>query len=338
MEYVQLGKSGLKVSKLCLGTMNRGTPDWKPWIFDEKKSEPIVRHALDAGVNFIDLADFYSTGVNEEVLGRILKRAVPREQVVITTKVGYDMAAYPNAGGHSRKHVMDGIDGSLKRLGMDYIDIFMLHYFDVNTPVEETMGALNDIVRSGKARYIGVSTMYTWQLAKILDVCQRNGWDKPINMQLQLNLAYREEEREMIPFCQDQGIGVSVFSPLARGLLTGDAKSTRNQTDFFTAEMYGDEVSHRIAESAQRVAARRGVSAAKIAQSLVVNHSGISCMLVGADTPAQFDSALAALETKLDADELYELERNYTPCDVINDYTAGKRITRFARPAKAAFA
>ena len=338
MEYVQLGKSGLKVSKLCLGTMNMGTPDWKPWIFDEKKSEPIVRHALDAGVNFIDLADFYSTGVNEEVLGRILKRAVPREQVVITTKVGYDMAAYPNAGGHSRKHVMDGIDGSLKRLGMDYIDIFMLHYFDVNTPVEETMGALNDIVRSGKARYIGVSTMYTWQLAKILDVCQRNGWDKPINMQLQLNLAYREEEREMIPFCQDQGIGVSVFSPLARGLLTGDAKSTRNQTDFFTAEMYGDEVSHRIAESAQRVAARRGVSAAQIAQSWVVNHSGISSMLVGADTPAQFDSALAALETKLDADELYELERNYTPCDVINDYTAGKRITRFARPAKAAFA
>ncbi len=338
MEYVRLGQSGLKVSKLCLGTMNMGTPDWKPWIFDEKQSEPIVRHALDAGVNFIDLADFYSTGVNEEVLGRILKRAKPREELVITTKVGYDMGSYPNAGGHSRKHVMDGIDGSLKRLGMEYVDIFMLHYFDINTPIEETMGALNDIVRSGKARYIGVSTMTTWQLAKILQVCERNGWDKPINMQLQLNLAYREEEREMIPYCQDQGIGVSVFSPLARGLLTGDAKSTRNQTDFFTEQMYGDEISHRIAESAQRVAARRGVSAAQIAQSWVVNHSGISSMLVGADTAAQFDSALAALETKLDADEIYELERNYTPCDVINDYTAGKRIARFPRPAKGFFA
>ncbi|MQR01019.1 aldo/keto reductase [Glaciimonas soli] len=338
MEYVRLGQSGLKVSKLCLGTMNMGTPDWKPWIFDEKQSEPIVRHALDAGVNFIDLADFYSTGVNEEVLGRILKRNARREEIVVTTKVGYDMGSYPNAGGHSRKHVMDGIDGSLKRLGMEYVDIFMLHYFDINTPIEETMGALNDIVRSGKARYIGVSTMTTWQLAKILQVCERNGWDKPINMQLQLNLAYREEEREMIPYCQDQGIGVSVFSPLARGLLTGDAKSTRNQTDFFTEQMYGDEASHRIAESAQRVAARRGVSAAQIAQSWVVNHSGISSMLVGADTPAQFDSALAALETKLDADEIYELERNYTPCDVINDYTAGKRIARFARPAKGFFA
>lgn len=338
MEYVRLGQSGLKVSRLCLGTMNMGTPRWKPWIFDEAQSEPIVRHALEAGVNFIDLADFYSTGVGEEVVGRILNRLVRREEIVVTTKVGYDMGTYPNAGGHSRKHIMDGIDGSLKRLDMDYVDIYMLHYFDVNTPVEETMCALNDIVRSGKVRYIGVSTMYTWQLAKIMQVCERNGWHKPINMQLQLNLAYREEEREMVPYCADQGIGVSVFSPLARGLLTSDASSTRNQTDFFTAQMYGDGASHEIAASAARVAARRGVSAAQIAQAWVLQHEHITSMLVGADSAAQFDSALAALDTRLDADELHELERNYTPCDLINDYTAGRRIARESREANGRFA
>jgi aryl-alcohol dehydrogenase-like predicted oxidoreductase len=338
MQYVRLGQSGLKVSRLCLGTMNMGTPQWKPWIFDEAQSEPIVRHALDAGVNFIDLADFYSTGVGEEVVGRILKRLVRREEVVITTKVGYDMGEYPNAGGHSRKHVMDGIDASLTRLGMDYVDIYMLHFFDVNTPVEETMGALNDIVRSGKARYIGVSTMYTWQLAKIIQACERHGWDKPINMQLQLNLAYREEEREMIPYCADQGIGVSVFSPLARGLLTGDVKSTRNQTDFFTAQMYGDKASLAIAASAARVAERHGVPAAQIAQAWVLARPQVASMLVGADSPAQFDSALAALDTKLDQDDLHELERNYTPCDLINDYTAGCRMAREPRPAQGWFA
>jgi 1-deoxyxylulose-5-phosphate synthase len=337
MEYVRLGQSGLKVSRLCLGTMNMGTPRWKPWIFDEAQSEPIVRHALEAGVNFIDLADFYSTGVGEEVVGRILNRLVRREEVVITTKVGYDMGTYPNAGGHSRKHIMDGIHGSLKRLDMDYVDIYMLHYFDVNTPVEETMSALDEIVRSGKARYIGVSTMYTWQLAKIMQVCERNGWHKPINMQLQLNLAYREEEREMIPYCADQGIGVSVFSPLARGLLTGDANSTRNQTDFFTAQMYGDKASRDIAASAARVAARRGASAAQIAQAWVLGHANIDCMLVGADSATQFDSALSALEIRLDEEELHELERNYTPCDLINDYTAGRRISREPRAAQGNF-
>ncbi|SAL09133.1 aldo/keto reductase [Caballeronia telluris] len=338
MEFVRLGHSGLKVSRLCLGTMNMGTPQWKPWIFDERQSEPIVRHALEAGVNFIDLADFYSTGVGEEVVGRILGRLARREEIVVTTKVGYDMGAYQNAGGHSRKHIMDGIDGSLKRLGMDYVDIYMLHYFDVNTPVEETMAALDDIVRAGKARYIGVSTMSTWQLAKIMQVCERNGWHKPINMQLQLNLAYREEEREMMPYCADQGLGVSVFSPLARGLLTCEASSTRNQTDFFTAQMYGDAASRAIAASVARVAARRGVSPAQIAQAWVLRKAGVASVLVGADSPAQFDSALAALGTELDADEIFELERNYTPCDLINDYTAGRRIARDSRPAQGMFA
>jgi len=337
MEYVRLGQSGLKVSRLCLGTMNMGTPQWKPWIFDEAQSEPIVKHALDHGVNFIDLADFYSTGVGEEVVGRILKRLVKRDEIVVTTKVGYDMASHANAGGHSRKHIMDGIDASLKRLDMDYVDVYMLHFFDVNTPVEETMCALDDIVRAGKARYIGVSTMYTWQFAKIMQACERHGWHKPVNMQLQLNLAYREEEREMIPYCIDQGVGVSVFSPLARGLLTCDAKSNRNQTDFFTAQMYGDHASQEVSASVARVAARRGVSAAQIAQAWVLSRPGIASMLVGADSAAQFDSALAALDTRFDADELHELERNYTPCDLINDYTAGRRIAREARAAQGVF-
>ncbi len=337
MKYVRLGQSGLTVSRLCLGTMNMGTPHWKPWIFDEAQSEPIVRHALEAGVNFIDLADFYSAGVGEEVVGRILGRLARREEIVVTTKVGYDMGSYRNAGGHSRKHLLDGIDASLRRLDMEYVDIYMLHYFDTATPVEETMATLDDIVRSGKARYIGVSTMYTWQLAKIMQACEQHGWHKPINMQLQFNLAYREEEREMMPYCGDQGLGVSVFSPLARGLLTSDAASTRNQTDFFTSQMYGDSASRDIAASAARVAKLRGVSAAQIAQAWVLQREGVASMLVGADSPGQFDSALAALDTHLDAEELHELDRNYTPCDVINDYTAGRRIAREARSPQGQF-
>jgi 1-deoxyxylulose-5-phosphate synthase len=333
MQYVQLGRSGLKVSRLCLGTMNMGTPDWKPWIYNEEQSEPIVRRALEAGVNFIDLADFYSTGVGEEVVGRIVKRLAKRDELVLTTKVGYPIGNGVNNQGHSRKHIMDGIDGSLRRLQTDYVDVYMLHYFDVNTPVEETMDALNDIVRSGKARYIGVSTMFTWQFAKILQACERHGFARPINMQLQLNCAYREEEREMIPFCLDQGVGVSVFSPLARGLLSGDPKSVRNQTDFFTGQMYDDEASRNIALSVADVAEARGMSCAQIAQAWVLGRSGVSSMLVGADTVAQFESALAALETKLTADEQYELDRNYTPCDVINDYVTA-RIPRVPRPAR----
>ncbi|MGH8782128.1 aldo/keto reductase [Paraburkholderia sp.] len=333
MEYVQLGRSGLKVSRLCLGTMNMGTPDWKPWIFNEQQSEPIVARALEAGVNFIDLADFYSTGVGEEVVGRIVKRLAKRDELVLTTKVGYPIGSGPNNQGHSRKHVMEAIDGSLRRLQTDYVDVYMLHYFDVNTPVEETMDALNDIVRAGKARYIGVSTMYTWQFAKILQVCERYGFARPINMQLQLNCAYREEEREMLPFCIDQGIGVSVFSPLARGLLSGDPKSVRNQTDFFTVQMYDDMASRDIARSVADVAHARGVSCAQIAQAWVLGKKGITSMLVGADSVEQFDGALAALDTHLTADELYELERNYTPCDVINDYVA-TRIPRVARASR----
>ncbi|MCH2547103.1 MAG: aldo/keto reductase [Alphaproteobacteria bacterium] len=338
MQYVRLGQSGLKVSRLCLGTMNIGSKAWKPWIFDESESEPIIKYAIDNGVNFIDLADFYSTGVGEEVVCNVLRRIGQRDRMILTTKVGYAMSDDINAQGHSRKRIFDAINASLTRMKMDYIDIYMLHFFDVDTPVEETMGALNDIVQAGKARYIGVSTMTTGQLAKILMVCDKNGWPRPINMQLQLNCAYREEEREMIPFCMDQGIGVSVFSPLARGLLTNDLQSARSKTDFFTAEMYNDQVSKDIALSVAKVANARDVCPAQIAQAWVLSKPEISSMLVGADTKEQFNSAIAAMETTLSDDEIYELERNYTPCDVISDYTAGKRLPRIARPAKGAFA
>ncbi len=334
MQYVQLGQSGLKVSRLCLGTMNMGSKEWKPWIFDEKESEPIICHALDNGVNFIDLADFYSQGVGEQVVCNVLNRVARRDDLVITTKVGYSMGDDVNASGHSRKHIFNSIDASLKRMGTDYVDIYMLHYFDTQTPIEETMMALNDIVRSGKARYIGVSTMNTWQLAKILQVCERHGLVKPINMQLQLNCAYREEEREMIPYCVDQGIGISVFSPLARGVLANDFNSTRNKTDFFTAEMYNDQASIDIAHSVAKVAQYRECAPAQVAQAWVLNKSQVSSMLVGADTKEQFDSTLNALNMTLSDSEIYEIERNYTPCDLINDYTAGKRIPRSARPAQ----
>jgi Predicted oxidoreductases (related to aryl-alcohol dehydrogenases) len=337
MEYINLGQSGLKVSRLCLGTMNMGSKQWKPWIFDEQQSEPLIRHALESGINFIDLADFYSSGAGEEVVGNVISRIANRDELVLTTKVGYPLGGGQNNQGHSRKHIMASIDASLKRLKTDYVDIYMLHYFDVNTPVEETWAAMDAIVRSGKARYVGVSTMYTWQLAKILWCCERNGFTRPINMQLQLNCAYREEEREMIPFCRDQGLGVSVFSPLARGLLSCDFHSTRNTTDFFTQEMYSDTASLEIAQSVSRVAAMRGVSPAQMAQAWVLNHPDVDCMLVGADSVQQIDSALAALETRLSPEECFELERNYTPCDVINDYTAGKRISRVAREAQGIF-
>lgn len=337
MDYVRLGHSGLKVSRLCLGTMNMGTPQWKPWIFDEDQSRPLVSRALDHGINFIDLADFYSTGVGEEVVGRLIKSLVPRDEIILTTKVGYPMGDAPNQQGHSRKHVMAAIDASLARLGTDFVDLYMLHFFDRETPMEETLSALNDIVRAGKARYIGVSTMSTWQFARMLWLCDKHGWERPINMQLQLNCAYREEEREMVPFCQDQGIGVTVFSPLARGLLSGDSQSTRNRTDNFTGEMYGDDISTQIAESVGRVARARGITAAQVAQTWVLERPGVASMLVGVDSAQQLDTAVSALSLELDDEERHELGRNYTPCDVIRDDTAGCRISRAPRPAAGRF-
>lgn len=339
MEYIRLGNSGLNVSRVCLGTMNIGSKAWKPWIYDEQESEPIVKYALDQGVNFIDLADFYSTGVNEEVVCSIINRLGVRDELVICTKVGYPIGRGHNNQGHSRLHIMDAVHGSLKRMKTDYIDLYMLHYFDETTPLEETLSTMNELVKAGKVRYLACSTMYSWQFAKILHTCELNGWVKPINMQLQMSAAYREEEREMIPLCRDQEIGVSAFSPLARGLLSNDLNSVRNTTDFFTHEMFSDEVSREIAKSVARVAEFRGVSAAQIAQAYVLQHPGIDVMLAGADSAEQFATAINALEMEpFTEEERYELERNYTPRDHINDYNADCRIPREIRPAKAPFA
>lgn len=338
MEYIRLGNSGLTVSKICLGTMNMGSKAWKPWIYDEQESEPIIRHALDNGINFIDLADFYSSGINEEVVCNVIHRLGVRDELVLCTKVGYPLGGGKNNEGHSRQHIMDAVHGSLKRMKTDHIDLYMLHYFDIHTPIEETMATLNNLVRDGKIRYLACSTMYAWQFAKILYTCDSHGWEKPINMQLQLSAAYREEEREMIPFCRDRKIGVSAFSPLARGLLTGDLDSNRNKTDFFTHEMFSDKVSREIAMSVARVAEYRGVSPAQIAQAFVAKHPGIDVMLAGADSADQLDTAIRALEMEpFSAEERYEIERNYTPRDHINDYNADSRIPRECRPAKAPF-
>ena len=312
MEYIRLGQSGLKVSRLCLGTMNMGTPHWKPWIFDEARSEPIVRHALEAGVNFIDLADFYSTGVGEEVVGRILKRLARREEIVVTTKVGYDMGVYQNAGGHSRKHIMDGIDGSLARLGMDYVDIYMLHFFDVTTPVEETMSALNDIVRAGKARYIGVSTMYTWQFAKIMQVCERNSWHKPINMQLQLNLAYREEEREMIPLCREEGVGLIPYSPIGGGLLAGSRRTgTVRSHSVMARDRFNRKADEAVIDAVAAVASERGTGPAQVAIAWLLAQPAVSSPIVGATKASHLEDSVKAVGFRLTAEDVARLEGAY---------------------------
>ena len=332
MEYVRLGNTGMKVSKLCMGTMGFGTPAWRPWVMDEAASAPVLTAALDRGINFFDMADFYSGGVGEEVVGRALLKHESREQLVLASKAYYAMGEGPNDGGLSRKHLFDAIDGSLKRIGTDYLDLYVIHGFDMETPIEETLEALADIVRSGRVRYIGASTMYAWQFVKMIYTSRLRGWPEFVSMQCQLNAAYREEEREMIPFCRDQGIGVTPFSPLARGLLSGNLESLRNKTDHFTQDQYGDQTSLEIAKAVASIAQDRGVKSSQVALSWVVNRPGVTSTLFAVETIAQMDEQIAALELKLTPDELEEIDRHYTPCDVINDHHAN-RIPRVARPA-----
>ena len=334
MKYVNLGRTGLKVSQLCLGTMGFGTPSWRPWVLDEAASAPVIKHALDRGINFFDMADFYSLGVGEEVVGRTLLKAEKREKLVLASKCLYAMSDDPNDQGLSRKHIMASVDASLKRIGTDYLDLYMVHGFDPHTPIEETLEAMNDLVRMGKVRYIGASTMYVWQFVKMVYTSRLRGWSEFVSMQCQLNAAYREEEREMIPFCRDQGIAVTPFSPLARGLLSGAATSLRNTTDHFTADQYGDQTSFDIAAAVARIAAARGVTSSQVALNWVTNRPGVTSTLVGVETAAQLDEQIAALDLHLTPAENYELERLYTPSDVINDHNVN-RIPRMVRPPPA---
>lgn len=326
MNYVNLGKSGLKVSKLCLGTMTYGSSTWRPWVLDKSDSEKIVQASVDRGINFIDFANFYSMGMSEEIVSGALSN-YQRQNLVYTTKCFYAMSEDVNAKGLSRKHILDSIDGSLSRLKTDYVDIFMIHAFDPSTPMEETMEALHDVVKSGKARYIGASTMFAWQFAKMNEIARLNSWTPFSVMQCQLNAAYREEEREMIPYCINEGIAVTPFSPLARGLLSGNASSLRNTSDQFTNFQYGDAVSANIAEAVMRVAKAKGVSSSQIALAWVLARKGVTSTLIGVENVQQLEANIQALKIELTKEELFEIDRQYTPCDVINDYVE-HRISR----------
>jgi 1-deoxyxylulose-5-phosphate synthase len=328
MDYVSLGNTGLKVSRLCLGTMTFGTPTWRPWVLDEAASTAVICRALDHGINFIDMADFYSLGVGEEVVGRVLAKHAVRQQLVLATKAFYAMGTGPNDGGLSRKHLFDAVDASLRRIGTDYVDLYIVHGFDPTTPVEETMCALNDIVKSGRVRYIGASTMYAWQFAKMNHVAELHGWTQFVSMQCQLNAAYREEEREMIPYCIDSRIAITPFSPLARGLLSGTSDSLRTRTDTFAAAFYDDETSLDVARAVGVVAARLDLVPAQVALRWVIDRPGVVSTLVGADSTGQIDDAVATLALRVSAEDFAEIDQWYTPCDVINDYRNDHRIPR----------
>lgn len=330
MEYVRLGATGLHVSKFGLGTMGFGTPDWRPWVLDIDASAPILRRAIELGINFFDMADFYSLGRNEEVVGRTLLSMARREDLVLASKVYYPMSDAPNDRGLSRKHILDGIDATLRRIGTDYLDLYIVHAFDPETPAEESMAALDTLVRSGKVRYLGASTMYAWQFATMNAIADRNGWTRFQNMQCQYSLLYREEEREMMPYCRSEGIGITTFSPLARGMLAG-ARDLRMQTDNFTHDFFGDEVDRAIVARVGELAAQRGVSPAEIAMSWVFHSDGVDCPLIGAQTIVELETAVAAATVRLSPEDRLFLEELYCPADVINDHFPNRRPRGLAR-------
>jgi 1-deoxyxylulose-5-phosphate synthase len=324
MDYIRFGQTGLKVSQLCLGTMSLGSSAWKRWVLDEPDAIPILRRALDLGINFFDMADWYSTGRNEEVVGQNLLKMTARERLVLATKVYYPMSDDPNDRGLSAKHIAASIDRSLTRIGTEYLDLYVIHAFDADTPIEETMQALHDTVRAGKVRYLGASTMYAWQFAKMNHVAQMHGLTPFVNMQCQYNLLYREEEREMFPYCRDQGIAVSTFSPLARGFLARDAETARTAHDVYQ-QFYGDEIDREIARRVREVAARRGVSAAQLAMAWVAGNPNHNIPIVGAAKTLHVEAAVEALTLRLDAKERSYLEAPYRPRDEINDQNTLRR-------------
>ena len=324
MQYINLGKTGMKVSRLCLGMMSYGSKQWRTWILEEEESKPFIKRALDAGINFFDTADVYSLGESERVTGNILKEfGVKRENIVVATKVNGQMSDDINDKGLSRKHILDSIDRSLKRLQMDYVDVYQIHRWDYETPIEETMEALNDVVRAGKARYIGASSMFAWQFAKSLQVSEKNGWTKFISMQNHYNLVYREEEREMIPLCQEQGIGLIPWSPMARGFFAGDRKregggeTERSKSDPFAKGLYFREEDFNVADRAAEVAKERGVTASQIALAWVLNKPFVHSPIIGATKMEHLDQAIAALEIELSDDEIKRLEEPYKPHPVL---------------------
>jgi aryl-alcohol dehydrogenase (NADP+) len=323
MDYVNLGSTGLKVSRLCFGTMTYGDPAWRDWVLPEADGRPFFERALEHGINFFDTADMYSLGVTEEVTGRALKALAQRDDVVIATKAYYPIGDGPNDRGLSRKHLFDAIDGSLRRLGVDHVDLYQIHRWDPETPIEETLCALNDIVRAGKARYIGASSMFAWQFAKALYLSDRHGWARFVTMQNHYNLIYREEEREMMPLCHAEGIGVIPWSPLARGFLAGNRRKAdggetkRAKSDDFAKGMYYDDQDFAIVDRVVDVAKARGVAPAQVALAWVLRQPGVTAPIVGASKLAQLDQAVAALEIELSDDECAQLEAPYRPRPVL---------------------
>ncbi|MGV8956087.1 MAG: aldo/keto reductase [Cypionkella sp.] len=317
MDYINLGRTGLKISRLAMGCMTFGSPKWAPWVLDEAQSRPILEKAIELGINFFDLADMYSGGESEVVVGRVLA-SQPRHKLVLATKLFNPMSQDPNDRGLSRKHIFESVDGSLKRLGTDYIDLYQLHRFDYETPLEETLDALNDVVRAGKVRYLGASSMHAWQFMKALGLQRANGWAPFVSMQPHYNLIYREEEREMLPLCQAEGIGVIPWSPLARGRLAGRSASdasTRAQTDKTTNALYdrSQEQDEAVIAAVRAVAERHGRPPAQIAYAWVANRSGITAPIVGISKLHQFDDAVAALDVVLSAEDVAQVEAPYHP-------------------------
>ena len=324
MEYVNLGKTGMKVSRLCLGMMSYGSKKWRDWVLEEKEAKPFIKRALDAGINFFDTADVYSTGESERVTGKLLKEfGVKRENLVVATKVHGQMSDDINDRGLSRKHILDSIDKSLQRLQMDYVDLYQTHRWDYETPIEETMEALNDVVRTGKARYIGASSMFAWQFAKALHISESKGSARFVSMQNHYNLAYREEEREMIPLSMDQGIGLIPWSPMARGFFAGNRKrggggeTSRANNDPFANGLYFREEDFIIADCVAEVAKERGVSGSQIALAWVLSKPYVTAPIIGATKMDHLDQAIAALDIKLSEDEIKKLEEPYKPHPVL---------------------
>ncbi|MGX1563504.1 aldo/keto reductase [Streptomyces sp. NPDC055506] len=315
MQYVKLGSTGLDVSRICLGCMTYGLPDRgrHEWTLDEEASRPLIRQAVEAGINFFDTANVYSDGTSEEITGRALRDFARRDEIVLATKVHGRMRPGPNGGGLSRKAILTELDQSLTRLGTDYVDLYQIHRFDPHTPVEETMEALHDVVKAGKVRYIGASSMYAWQFSKAQYTARLNGWTRFVSMQNHYNLIYREEEREMLPLCADQGVGVLPWSPLARGRLTRDWDTTteRSATDTFGSNLY-QEGDRTIVEAVTRIAADRDVPRAQVALAWLLHQSTVTAPIVGASKPQHLEDAVAAVELELTDKELEELERPYT--------------------------
>jgi 1-deoxyxylulose-5-phosphate synthase len=322
MDQIRLGSTGLHVSRVCLGMMSYGNDSDRPWALDEAAAEPIIRRAVEGGITFFDTADVYSQGASEVATGRLVGKLLSRDEAVIATKVHGQMTPGPNGRGLSRKHVLSAIDASLQRLGMDYVDLYQIHRWDKETPIEETMEALHDVVRAGKARYIGASSMYAWQFARAQHVAERNGWTPFVSMQNHYNLLYREEEREMIPLCINDGIGVIPWSPLARGLLTGtrtregERRTTRAQTDGFQDVLYG-AADFDVVDRLDEVASERGLPPAQVALAWLLHKPGVTAPIVGATRLEHFEDALAAAELTLSAEEIARLEEPYVPHPVI---------------------